>query len=138
MNGIRMTRRNRHSTSTNGIFGNTRSEASHLPRRRAAPPDIRPPVSTSDVRALSSAIEERTHVSGLSPRTPSGVRGWLSGCARSELVEVDAEFYPLAPDLDLGVATDVVRHLVPAGLDAPGGLFRRDVLVHDVGKIVIE
>ena len=63
-----MTRKNSASTSTNGIFGNTRSEASHLPKRRAAPPEACAPAGRSDMRALTSAIGiDRHDVDGVTP-----------------------------------------------------------------------
>src|SRR5262249_18214727 len=91
--------------------------------------------------AFVSPSGEAAAESGMPPSRSGGATVYRSPRAvrdRSELVEIDPALHALAPDLDLVLAADVVGHLVPAGLDTPGGLFGGDVLVHHVGEVVVE
>src|SRR6516225_2818032 len=141
---------NSSSTSRNGMRGKTRSEPSHLPKRLSAPGAAAVPTAKRVAGAAISVLSARSRTSamcnGLAFVPPSGEPGMPpSGrdgqrCRapsapvrdRSELIEIDPALHALAPDLDLVLAADVVGHLVPASLDAPGGPFGGDVLVHHV------
>src|SRR6516164_6339096 len=137
---------NSSSTSRNGMRGKTRSEPSHLPKRLSAPGAAAVPTAKRVAGAAISVLSARSRTSamcnGLAFVSPSGEAGMPPSPRavrdRSELVEIDPALHALAPDLDLVLAADVVGHLVPASLDAPGGLFGGDVLVHHVGEVIIK
>src|SRR4029450_12971207 len=152
-NGTKITRMNSNSTSRNGMRGKMRSEPSHLPKRLSAPGAAAVPTAKRVAGAAVSVMSARSRTSamcnglafvspsgeaGMPPSRRGGQRSPRAVRDRSELVEIDPALHALAPDLDLVLAADVVGHVVPAGRDAPGGLFGGDVLVHHVGEVVVE